>query len=169
MSRPSIRRRPASGLSRPATRRSVVVLPAPVGPSRTTNSPSPIPSESSRTASVLPKLLQTASSRTSAMRAAIVQCRTQDAAGPAIEDRQFFRAEREPDRLAEPNRHLRAEARLHEAACGRHGDDLGGTEILDAIDGAAQRRGVAEPDVFGAHAEHALRLARRLAQLGHYN
>ena len=31
---------PASGRSRPATSRSVVVLPAPVGPSRTTNSPS---------------------------------------------------------------------------------------------------------------------------------
>jgi hypothetical protein len=31
---------PRSGISRPAIRRSVVVLPAPVGPSSTTNSPS---------------------------------------------------------------------------------------------------------------------------------
>src|SRR5712675_2763244 len=40
-SAPSIRIEPESGASRPAISRRVVVLPAPVGPSRTKNSPSP--------------------------------------------------------------------------------------------------------------------------------
>src|SRR5260370_16750354 len=117
--------RPASGLSRPATGRGVVVLPAPVGPSRTTNSPSPISSESSRTASVLPKLLRTVSSRTSAMCAAIVQRRAQNAAGSAIEDRQFFRAECESDRLAKPNCLLPRHPPLPQAPPGRPAPHLG--------------------------------------------
>src|SRR6516165_12111850 len=58
---------PASGLSRPATRRSAVVLPAPVGPSRTTKDPSSISIERSSTASVSPKRLLTPFTLTSAM------------------------------------------------------------------------------------------------------
>src|SRR5262249_26597482 len=44
-------------ISRPLISRSVVVLPAPLGPSKTTNSPSPIVSDRSRTASISPKRL----------------------------------------------------------------------------------------------------------------
>ena len=52
--RPWISTLPLSGRSRPAIRRNVVVLPAPVGPSSTTNSPLVIESERLRTASTAP-------------------------------------------------------------------------------------------------------------------
>ena len=61
--RPWISTLPRSGRSRPAIRRSVVVLPAPVGPSSTTNSPFAIESERLRTASTAPKLLLTSDKR----------------------------------------------------------------------------------------------------------
>src|SRR6476620_6377536 len=57
---------PWSGTSRPATRRSVVVLPAPLGPSRTMNSPLAISSERSATALTAPKRLPTPARRSSA-------------------------------------------------------------------------------------------------------
>src|SRR5256886_2190652 len=51
--------RPASGSSKPATIRSVVVLPQPLGPSSEKNSPSPISSVTSSTARCVPKRLLT--------------------------------------------------------------------------------------------------------------
>src|SRR5688572_9771843 len=45
---------PWSGVSRPATQRSKVVLPDPLGPSRTKNSVSPISTLASRSATTLP-------------------------------------------------------------------------------------------------------------------
>src|SRR4051812_5598449 len=51
--------RPASGISKPATMRSVVVLPHPLGPSSEKNSPSPISSVTSSTAACLPNRLLT--------------------------------------------------------------------------------------------------------------
>src|SRR6202521_4883591 len=58
---------PWSGCSRPATRRKVVVLPAPLGPSSTKNSPLPIDRERSSTASTSRKRLVTPLRVTSAM------------------------------------------------------------------------------------------------------
>ena len=46
--------RPSSGTSKPAIMRSVVVFPQPLGPSSEKNSPSPIASDTSFTASALP-------------------------------------------------------------------------------------------------------------------
>ena len=51
--------RPASGNSKPATIRSVVVLPHPLGPSSEKNSPSSISSDTSSTAPTEPKRLVT--------------------------------------------------------------------------------------------------------------
>ena len=54
---PPRRTRPAVGAMKPAIMRSVVVLPQPLGPSSTTNSPSRTSSETSCTATVAPKCL----------------------------------------------------------------------------------------------------------------
>src|SRR3954452_6283774 len=59
---PSSTIRPASGVSRPAIIRSVVVLPQPLGPSSEKNSPSPISSDRSSTAAALPNRLLTSTS-----------------------------------------------------------------------------------------------------------
>src|SRR6476660_2615252 len=56
-SRPPITISPESASSRPATARRIVLLPHPDGPSSTRNSPSAIRSETSATASTLPKRL----------------------------------------------------------------------------------------------------------------
>src|SRR4026207_899902 len=58
---------PESARSRPATRRNSVVLPAPVGPNRTKNSPSATVSEKSAIACVSPKRLLRDCSAISAM------------------------------------------------------------------------------------------------------
>src|SRR5712671_4738411 len=55
-SRPPTTISPESASSSPATTRRIVLLPQPDGPSRTRNSPSAICSETSLTASTLPKL-----------------------------------------------------------------------------------------------------------------
>src|ERR671919_52792 len=54
VSRPCSVMAPALGVSRPPTMRITVVLPQPEGPTKTTNSPSAIPSESGRTTSIVP-------------------------------------------------------------------------------------------------------------------
>ena len=56
-SAPFISMRPAVGLMKPAIMRSVVVLPQPDGPSSDTNSPGCNDSETSCTATALPKFL----------------------------------------------------------------------------------------------------------------
>src|SRR5919197_5527416 len=53
----SISTLPASGFSKPATMRSVVVLPHPLGPSRVSTSPCRTPNETSSTAVTRPKRL----------------------------------------------------------------------------------------------------------------
>ena len=53
-SRPSMRMTPLVGVSKPATIRSVVVLPQPEGPRKETNSPSPTSRLKSRTTWVGP-------------------------------------------------------------------------------------------------------------------
>src|ERR1041384_1244040 len=66
-SRPPIRMRPLLCGSSPATARSNVVLPQPDGPSSATNSPSRTSSDTSRSASCVPKYLETDSMRISAI------------------------------------------------------------------------------------------------------
>src|SRR5688572_12274238 len=61
-SKPSASARPRVGRSMPSTSLSVVVLPAPFGPSSPTSSPAPICKDSSSTASVLAKLFPSPSS-----------------------------------------------------------------------------------------------------------
>src|SRR5262245_9302881 len=67
-SRPPITISPESASSRPATARRIVLFPHPDGPSRTRNSPSAIRSETSLTASTLPKRLTRCLIRMSATR-----------------------------------------------------------------------------------------------------
>src|SRR6202020_3274814 len=98
---PAMRIRPASCFWRPAIRRKVVVLPATVGPSSTTNAPSSTVSDRSETALVAPKRFETPSSVTSAMgelhRGRMIMERGQDgAAGRGGEQGDAVRAEGEP-------------------------------------------------------------------------
>src|SRR5260221_2799579 len=123
---------PASGRSRPAIRRSVVVLPAPVGPSSTTNSPSAIESERSRTASTSPKRLLTAVSARSATGGSLVEGCLEGAAARGVEDRDPIVIEAEPYRLADACSRARRQPRLHLAIRDRDGDDLGRAKLLDA-------------------------------------
>src|SRR5277367_2380545 len=104
-----MRIRPASGFSRPATRRKVVVLPAPVGPSSTTNAPSSTARDKSETALVAPKLFETPSSTTSATgelqrRRTIMERGLDGAARSGVEQRDAVRTEFEPN--AGADRHL---------------------------------------------------------------
>src|SRR4051794_12897965 len=107
MSRPSMQIVPPSARSKPATSLSVVVLPAPVGPRSTTNSPSAMVRSRRSMASVWPKRLLTPLSAMSAMRASleIVERAADGAAARLLEQRQPFAAEGEPDGLAarDPN------------------------------------------------------------------
>ncbi len=59
--------RPSSGVSKPASIRSSVVLPQPLGPSSAKNSPAAMSSESLSTARKLPNDLDTPSIRSSGM------------------------------------------------------------------------------------------------------
>jgi hypothetical protein len=67
-SRSPMMTRPAVGVSSPAIILSVVVLPQPEGPSRQTNSPSPISRLRSETAVKSPNFLVTPSNLTEAMK-----------------------------------------------------------------------------------------------------
>ena len=67
-SSPPIRMRPEVGISSPAIILRLVVLPQPEGPSRQTNSPSPISNLRSLAAVTAPKVLVTSRNSTDAMR-----------------------------------------------------------------------------------------------------
>src|SRR5882762_584207 len=97
-------------------------------------------SEKSRTASVAPKRLLTASITTSAMLTSVVQrcaeCPTRD----RIEDRHLVGSEAQAHLLALAHMCLRRDAGFHVSALRRDGDDLGGAKILGAEDLTADRR-----------------------------
>src|SRR5688572_14314409 len=118
--------RPASGASRPAINRSVVVLPAPVGPSSTTNSPSRIVRVTLCTASVWPNVLLMPASVTSAMIHLRVKGRGDRFARTAIEQRELVAVELKPDILAEGEVPVRRNARLDQALRRLDRDDLVG-------------------------------------------
>src|SRR5262249_45502450 len=93
---------PASGFSRPATRRNVEVLPAPVGPSSTTKDPSSTSSERSSTASVSPKRFVTPFTLTSAMGRSFVESGRDGAPAGLVEERELIWAEVEAEALPDP-------------------------------------------------------------------
>src|SRR5437763_1922932 len=138
---------PLSGISNPAIRRKVVVLPAPVGPSSATNSPSRMASERSSTARVFSKVLLTALISTSAMRASLMQRGSDRPPRALIEDRQRISAEVETDALTGPKRHAGGRTRFQCTIARRHGDDLRRAQILHAVDLAAHHAAIAEPDM----------------------
>ena len=146
---------PASGRSSPAISRSVVVLPAPVGPSSTTNSPSAMCRSRPSTATVSPKALADALDVHVSHAAPPVDGVTVRTARPdplsnsdsraPFSARPTWFAGREPDFGRHP--------RLDDAVGRLHRDDLRRAEIFGAVDGAAQLGGVVEADMLGPDAE----------------
>src|SRR5438445_4579257 len=167
--RPWISTLPLSGRSRPAIRRSVVVLPAPVGPSSTTNSPFAIESERLRTASTAPKLLLTSTSATSAMPSSRIKRRGQRLSAHRIKQGEPIRPQREPHGLADIDRLARRQPRLDLAASRRHRDDLRRTQIFGADHAAAQAGSIGERDVLGPHPERKLSVGPILEDFGHFH
>src|SRR5690348_9374855 len=111
-------------------RRSVVVLPAPVGPSRTMNSPLATLSVRSRTASISPNRLPTCRSAISAMAIALVQSAVHRATGCGVEHHEGLRLEGKAHRLAGSDGRARRQTRLDLALLDIDGDDLRRAEIF---------------------------------------
>src|SRR5882672_11640717 len=168
-SRPPIRIEPRSGISNPATRRNVVVLPAPVGPSKATNSPSPTVNDRSLTAGAFLNALETALISTSAMRASLVQHGADRPARLLVEDRQRIGPEVEPDMLSGPKRHARGRPGLERAIVRRHGHDLCRAEILRPIDLAPHDAAIGETHMFGPDPEDEIAFRQPLACGGNCN
>src|SRR5439155_13621463 len=168
-SRPPIRIEPRSGISNPAIRRKVVVLPAPVGPSSATNSPSPTVSDRSLTACVFLNALETAPISTSAMRASLMQRGADRPARGPVEDRQRIGSAVEPDILAGPERHAGGRPGLECAIARRHGHDLRRAEILRAIDLAPHDPEIGETHVLGPDPEDEIAFRQHFARSGNCN
>src|SRR5437879_1540076 len=136
MSRPPSRMRPSSGVSKPASIRSSVVLPQPLGPNSAKNSPAPMSSESRSTARKVPKFLETPSIRSDCMLSA--WHRAEDAFDKAIaEDPGFALAHIGRARLHQLNmeggkaRAMAAQAR--ELAAGATPREKSHVEIMAAV------------------------------------
>src|SRR6266702_769406 len=168
-SRPPIRIDPRSGISNPAIRRNVVVLPAPVGPSSATNSPSATVSDRSLTACVFLNALETALISTSAMRASFMQSGADRPARRLVEDRQRIWPEIEPDILSGPKRHAGGRPGLERAIARRHRHDLRRAEILGPIDLAPHHAAIGEAHMLGPNPEHEIALREFLARSGNGN
>src|SRR6516165_2866752 len=113
--------RPSSGASSPAIRRSVVVLPAPVGPSSTTSSPSPTASDMRVAAATRPKRLLTSDRMTSAMDLPIQQRRAHRPAGGLVQQRQLLSPEAQPHPLVAAKPDIGGEPRPERAVGGGEG------------------------------------------------
>src|SRR5258705_4999298 len=168
-SRPPIRIEPRSGISNPAMRRNVVVLPAPVGPSNATNSPSPTVSDRSLTACVFLNALETALISTSAMRTSLMQHGSDRPARRLVEDRQRIGAEVEPDMLSRPERHAGGRPCLERPIARRHRHDLRRAEILRSIDLASHDAEIGEAHMLGPDPEDEITFRQRLARSGDSN
>src|SRR5690348_11301378 len=164
---PPIAIRPPSGFSSPAIRRSVVVLPAPVGPSSTTNSPSWMMRSTPLTAVMSPKCFSTCSRRTSAMERSLEQRRPDRPAALRVEQGQAARYEAEADIFARLDLAGGFGPRLHLAERRVDGDNLRRAKILAAIDRAAQGRGIVERDMFRPDAQGKIARRHILSQYGH--
>src|SRR6266850_4942295 len=165
-SRPPIRIEPRSGISNPAMRRNVVVLPAPVGPSKATNSPSPTVSDRSLTACAFLNALETALISTSAMRASLMQHGADRPARFLLEDRQRIGPEVEPDILSSPERHAGGRPGLECAIARRHRHDLRRAEILRPIDLASHDAAIGETHMLGPDPEDEIALRQHFACSG---
>src|SRR6516164_9436827 len=99
-------------------RRKVVVLPAPVGPSSTRNSPSPTASESRLTASSLPKRLLTPERMTSAMELSVVQRGAHRPPCGLVEEGDLLGAEAQAHALAPAEPHIGGKPRPQGAVGG---------------------------------------------------
>src|SRR5579859_5387103 len=146
-SRPLIITDPASGRSSPVISRNVVVLPAPLGPSRTRNSPSFTASESSRTASTVPNRLLMLRRMTSAMASAPLVCSPYREAATGVEQRQPLGVKFEAYGLADPHGHGGGQPGREPPMRGIDRDNLGRAEILRAEHLAANRRRVGKTNV----------------------
>src|SRR6185437_10429381 len=153
-SRPLMATVPASGCSSPEINRNVVVLPAPLGPRSTTNSPWLIASERSRTASTGPKRLLTSRTTTLAMSGAPIRCRSDRRSGPRIKQRQCLGSERESDYLADFDWRARRQPRLDATLLRLNGNDLRRPQILGAENTTAHRCRIGKQDVLRPHAQH---------------
>src|SRR6476661_7435335 len=166
-SRPLMEMEPLSGRSRPLISRSVVVFPAPLGPSSTTNSPSLMVSDRSQTASTVPKRLLTRRRLTLAIAAAPMACCLDCSAALRIEQCQASRLERQAYRLTDLYRRARCQSRLDATLFGVDGNDLGRSEILGAEDATTNRCGVRKSDVLGTHAQYQRSRGTLLVDLGY--
>src|SRR3954451_17187481 len=146
--------RPASGRSSPAIRRSVVVLPAPVGPSSTTNSPSLMSRSRASTATVSPNALRTPVRRTSAMGDLTLEQRGgQGALAAGVEQDDLAGIEGEADLLADRGALGVGGAHAQPSCLGVDGHHLAGAHILDAEHLAADHAVVGEADMLGPYAQ----------------
>src|SRR5882672_1051093 len=162
-STPSIATWPASGVSRPAINLNVVVLPAPLGPSRTKNSPSAICRSRLSTARTAPKRLPSARNVRLAMAQRLPMLARrfagEQALGRLVEQHDAFGAWTQSDRRAGHGTRL---LRCHHLY--RGGERLDrhhpmGTEIFRLHHPAAPPAGVVKADVLRPHAEHCMRRA----------
>src|SRR6266849_10765429 len=101
---------PASGFSSPAMRRNNVVFPAPVGPSRTMNSPFGTVRLISLFASTSPKRFVTRSTKISTIGRLLEQTALERASRHGIEHHETLRVEVEPDGLADAHAMARRDA-----------------------------------------------------------
>src|SRR5213083_415857 len=150
---------PASGFSSPATSRSNVVLPAPVGPSSKTSSPLGTARLTSFAASTSPKRLVTRSMTTSAMATASatgalrVQPAVQRAARHGIEDHKSLFREPQSHLFADPRPAQRRNPGFYRAVLRMDGHDLHRAHVFGAEDFAANAAFVGKLYVLGSHAE----------------
>src|SRR4051812_42820127 len=125
--------RPASGRSSPAIRRRVVVLPAPVGPSSTTNSLSLMSRSRASTATVSPNALRIPVRRTSAMGdLRLKQSGGQGALAAGVEQDDLAGIEGEPDLLTDRGTLRIGSANAQPSGLRVDGHHLAGTHIFDA-------------------------------------
>src|SRR6478736_836311 len=75
----------------------------------------------------------------------------------------------EPDRLADAKVAVCRNTRLDQSAGGFDSDHLVRSKILAAVDGAAQRRGVAKADMLGPNPKRKLAFRHVLPDLGNGN
>src|SRR4051812_50186459 len=110
--------------------RSVVVLPAPVGPSNTMNSPCLTLRFKPETAVLVPKLLDTPVRTTSDIGVSLVESGRDRPARGLVEQRQARRAKRQPNVLAGPDEEIGGRGCLGDSPPGLGPDDLRGGPIF---------------------------------------
>mmetsp|Transcript_27197 Transcript_27197/g.49685 ORF Transcript_27197/g.49685 Transcript_27197/m.49685 type:complete len:207 (+) Transcript_27197:458-1078(+) len=152
--RPPIQTSPLSSFSNPEIRRSVVVLPAPVGPSSTTNAPSGMVSETSLMPTSLPKDLDRFFRTTSAMgQHLVVQFRPQGLTGGGVKEGDFGGLKGQAHLFAHGG-HLGTINAGLKLTIGRvERDDLGGAEIFRGQDFATIVAAVRQFDMLGSYAK----------------